>query len=158
MDLLDTFLVHNLGTNTRLIEQSSTLTDAQLDQEFDLGHRTVRATLDHIIENIEWWTDLMSLRPKRTFESLGEDPLSLVGLMKRLEIASAEFATLARQAQTEGRLDDKWPPREDQLATYCNGTTIVHVITHAAHHRSQVIHMLRQLGVDEVVGGEALHY
>lgn len=158
MDILDTLLEHNQRTNIRLIEQSSTLSDAQLDQEFDLGHRTVRATLDHIIENIEWWTDLMSLRSKRTFESLSEDPLSLVGLLQRLETVSAEFAALARQVQAEGRLDDKWLPREDQNATYRNGTTIVHVITHGAHHRSQVIHMLKRLGVKVVVGGEALGY
>ena len=158
MDLLDIFLAHNHGSTAQLIEQSSTLNDAHLDQEFDLGLRTVRATFDHIIENIEWWTDLIDHRPKRTFASLGEDPLTLTGLKIRLEVVSAEFAALARQAQAEGRLDEEWPSREDQQATYRKGTTIVHVITHGAHHRSQVIHMLKRIGVKEVIGGEALGY
>jgi hypothetical protein len=31
------------------------LTDAQLDQEFDIGHRTLRQTFDHMILNVDFW-------------------------------------------------------------------------------------------------------
>lgn len=158
MDILDTLLEHNAWTTTKLLEQSRVLTDVQLDQDFDLAHRTVRKSLDHIIESMEWWTDLLLARPERTFDGLGADPLSLDGLQKRLDIVLPELADVSRRLQAEGRLDEKFPPREDWPRTYRNGATIVHVLTHGAHHRSQVIHMLRRLGVPDVIWGDALGF
>lgn len=91
MDLLETLLAHNKGTTKRLIEQSATLTEIQLDEEFDLGLRTVRLTLDHIIESMEWWTDLMNGQPKRSFNALPSGSLSLEGLQLRLELVTQEL-------------------------------------------------------------------
>src|SRR5258708_5133372 len=99
MDVLDRFLEHNAWATRRLIEQSRSLTTPQLDQQFDIGLRTVRATIDHIIENIEWWTDLMNCAPPRTFENLGEDPVTLDGFAKRLADVNAEFAVVGTLAQ-----------------------------------------------------------
>lgn len=158
MDILDTLLEHNAWTTAKLIEQSRGLSDAQLDQDFDLAHRTVRKSLDHIIESMEWWIDLMLGRPARTFEHLGSDPLSLDGLQKRLDTVAPELADISRKLQTEGRLDEKWPVRDDQPKAFRNGATIVHVLTHGAHHRSQVIHMLRRLDVPDVIWGDALGF
>lgn len=158
MDILDTLLAHNAQTTAKLIEQSRGLTDAQLDQDFDLAHRTVRKSLDHIIESMEWWTDLMNGQPQRTFDALGADPLSLDGLQKRLENVAPQLAEISRKLQSDGRLDEKFPPREDWPKPFRNGATIVHVLTHGAHHRSQVIHMLRRLGVPDVIWGDALGF
>lgn len=63
MDLLGRLLGHDTWTTTGLLRQSRALTEAQLNQEFDLGWRTVRATLDHIIDNMETWVDLMNKCP-----------------------------------------------------------------------------------------------
>lgn len=158
MDILDTLLEHNAKTTAKLIEQSRGLTDAQLDQDFDLAHRTVRASLDHIIESMEWWTDLLNAVPQRTFDDLGAHPLSLDGLQKRLDNVAPQLAEISRKLQAEGRLDEQFPPREDWDRPFRNGATIVHVLTHGAHHRSQVIHMLRRLGVPDVIWGDALGF
>lgn len=158
MDILDTLLEHNEQTTAKLIEQSRGLTEAELDHDFDLAHRTVRKTFDHIIESMEWWTDLMLQRPARTFDALGLDPLSLDGLQVRLENVAPELAHISRNLQAEGRLDEKFPPREDWPHPFRHGATIVHVLTHGAHHRSQVIHMLRRLGVPDVIWGDALSF
>lgn len=158
MDILDTLLAHNEWTTAKLIEQSRDLSDAQLDQDFDLAHRNVRKTFDHIIESMEWWTDLMLERPARNFADLGFDPLSLDGLQKRLENVAPELADLSRNLQAQGRLDEQFPPREDWLRPFRHGATIVHVLTHGAHHRSQVIHMLRRLNVPDVIWGDALGF
>jgi uncharacterized damage-inducible protein DinB len=155
--LLDTLLAHNEGTTRRLIEQSAGLTDAQLDQEFDLGLRTVRRSLDHIIESMEWWTDLMTGRPPRSFEGMTDDPLSLAGLQCRLEAVVGELARLAHDVERHDRWEDHWPDRADQRSRRY-GATLVHVLTHGAHHRSQVIHMLRRLGIPDVIWGDALGY
>lgn len=158
MDLLDTLLAHNEGTTRRLIEQSAALSEAQLDQEFDLGLRTVRLSLHHIIENVEWWTDLMNGHPKRSFEVLPHDPLSLAGLHLRLERVTQEFARTANDVQQRQRWDEHWPVREDQQRSHRFGATLVHVLTHSAHHRSQVIHMLKKMGVKDVIRGDALGF
>lgn len=158
MDILDTLLEHNAWTTGKLIEQSRNLSEAQLDQDFDLAHRTVRKSLDHIIESMEWWTDLLLARPARTFDDLSADPLSLDGLQKRLDTVAPELADISRKLQAEGRLDEKFPPREDWNRPFRHGATIVHVLTHGAHHRSQVIHMLRRLGVPDVIWGDALGF
>jgi uncharacterized damage-inducible protein DinB len=49
MDLLDRMVGHDRWATTQLLELCSTLTAAQLDQEFDIGHHTLRETLDHMI-------------------------------------------------------------------------------------------------------------
>lgn len=157
MNLLDTLLAHNEGTTRRLIEQSAALSDAELDQEFDLGLRTVRLSLHHIIESMEWWTDLMNDHPQRSLDTLPHDPVSLAGLQFRLDTVAEQFARIAHDAEERGRWDDHWPGREDQSSRRY-GTTLVHVLTHGAHHRSQVIHMLKRLGVQDVIWGDALGY
>lgn len=159
MDLLDRFLGHDAWTTARLLHQSRTLTDEQLDQEFDLGWRTVRATLDHIIDNMETWGDLMKGGPIRRHPEPAANWCTLDGLSERLAQASLDLAVLARQIQAEGRFDDTWvdflddPPRRK---TY--GGTLTHVITHSMHHRAQLIHMLRKHGVEQVIEGDALSW
>ena len=59
MDLLDRLLGHDAWTTRQLLDICSGLTDEQLDRRFDIGHGSVRATLDHVISNMEVWGDLM---------------------------------------------------------------------------------------------------
>lgn len=158
MDLLDRLLAHNEWTTNKLIEQSRGLTDVHLDQVFDIGLKTVRATVDHIIDNIEWWTDLMNGQAQRSFENLGADPMTLDGFSKRLALVAPQFAEVARRIQAERRLSDKWQVREDFPESYNYGTTIIHVITHAAHHRAQLMYMLKRLGVEDVITAHALSW
>lgn len=108
MDLLDRLLGHDTWTTARLIEQSRGLTDPELDQEFDLGWRTVRATLNHVVEVTEGWTDLMNGRPERTFPEPAGRWLTLDALQERLETVAPQLAELARRVQAEGRLDERW--------------------------------------------------
>jgi DinB family len=74
----------------------------------------------------------------------------------RLEIVALQFAEVAHQQQTDGLLDEKWQGRDDQPTSFSYGTTIVHVITHSAHHRAQLMYMLKCLGVPDVIMGDAL--
>jgi len=124
----------------------------------NLTSETVHAIIDHIIENIEWWTDLMKGLPQRTFENLGEDAMTLAGFTNRLELVAPQLAEVARRAQTEGRLDETWQARADQATTFDYGNTIIHVITHSAHHRGQLMYMLKKLGVADVIMAQALSW
>src|SRR5690606_26707742 len=105
MDLLDRLLGHDAWTTRRLLELAALLDDAQLDQQFDIGHRTVRRTLEHIIWNIECWTDLMTRRQVRSRPAAST---SIPMLIERHAAASAELLQLGRQIVDNRRLDERY--------------------------------------------------
>jgi uncharacterized damage-inducible protein DinB len=154
MDLLDRLLGHDTWTTRQLLLLSQGLTDAQLDREFEMSHRTVRATFKHLIRNMEVWSDLMAGRPARA--ARGE---SVSDLMTRLDRAAKDLADVAGAVARRNGWDEHWldslddPPTEK---TY--GGAIAHVITHSMHHRAQLIYMLRQLGVEDLPEGDVLSW
>lgn len=153
MDLLDKLLEHDSWTTRQLIEICLTLTDDRLDQEFDLGHRSVRKTLDHIIWNIECWTDLLREVDVRTHSQ----ERSMQSLSHRFDAAIGEFHTTAHQIANEDRLNEFYldfldkPPRKKSF-----GGTILHVVTHNMHHRAHLLYFLRRLGIENLPEGDVL--
>jgi uncharacterized damage-inducible protein DinB len=154
MDLLDRLLGHDAWTTRQLLLICERLSDEDLDREFDIAHRTVRATLVHIVWNVEVWTDLMAGRPVRA--KAGE---TVAALIARLDRAAADLAAVARPIAARGGWDERWvdvlddPPREK---TY--GGAIAHVVTHGMHHRAQLLYMLRHLGVTGLPEGDVLSW
>ena len=144
MDLLDRLLEHDHWATTQLLELSRGLTGAQLDQEFDIGHRSLRGTFEHIIVNIGFWTLLMTGQP------IDGRPVdgSLAALSDRHERSYATFATLARQLRDEQRLDDTFIDHYDARKSF--GGTILHVVLHNAEHRTEVLHILEHLDLPDV--------
>lgn len=154
MDLLDRLLGHDSWTTGRLLELAETLSDRELDHEFEIGHRSVRRTLEHVVWNIECWTDLMKGRRVRP-RPAGDH--SIATLSQHHRSAAAELYRFARKIADEHRLDDTFldtldnPPREKSF-----GGVIVHLATHGMHHRAQLLFMLRRLGVENLPEGDAL--
>lgn len=152
MDLLDRLLAHDTWTTRQLLLRCQQLTDEQLDQEFDIAHRSVRNTLAHIIFNLEAWTDCMQGQPIR--QSTGQ---SVPALMDRLDQASNDLAALAQGIAARNAWDEKWTDPEDgKQRSY--GGTIAHVITHSMHHRAQLLYMLRLLGLTDLPEGDVLSW
>src|SRR5664279_212975 len=153
MDMLDRFLGHDLAATRELLLCSLDLSDEQMDRAFDAGWGTLRKTFDHMIGNIEIWTDLMMERPVRS----RSDQVSARALLDRLESSYAEFAQFARRIEQEGRLDDLWtdvldhPPTQKTL-----GGAIGHVITHNMHHRAEALHMMHRLGMTNLPEGDLM--
>jgi uncharacterized damage-inducible protein DinB len=148
MDLLDRMVGHDRWATTQLLELCSTLTDAQLDQAFDIGHRTLRETLDHMIYVIDFWTGWMAGRPVDHDRTAQQYDRSIAALIERHERYQANFAAFARQVSDEQRLDDTFV---DYYAVRQSiGATIIQVHHHNAQHRSEVRHMLERLGVAEL--------
>ena len=141
MDLLDRLLGHDYWATTQLLELSRELTDAQLDQEFDIGHRTLRGTFGHMIINIAFWTALMTEQP--AYEE--RDERSVAALIDRHECSYATLATLARRLRDEQRLNVTFIDHYDARKSF--GGTIVHVVLHNAEHRTEAVHILTRLGV-----------
>jgi uncharacterized damage-inducible protein DinB len=160
MDILNRLLGHSTWTTQHLLERCRELTTMQLQQPFDIGHKTLLETAEHLVGNIETWTDLMLQRPIRHYPAdVQAERESLEGLIARHIAAADEFNKLARQLADENKLDDKYsdfldnPPR---LKTY--GGTIAHVLTHNHHHRAEMLHMLARLGVSDVIEGDVLSW
>jgi len=149
MDLLDRLLGHDAGTTRLLLERCQELTDEQLDRRFDIGHRSVRATLLHMIRNVEAWADLMNGQPVRVAED------GNVAVMKaRLDRAAADLARAARAVAERNGWDERFVDTlDDPPAEKSYGGAIAHAITHSMHHRAQVLYMLRKLGLENVPEG-----
>ncbi|MDZ4804299.1 MAG: DinB family protein [Candidatus Eisenbacteria bacterium] len=159
MDLLDRLLEHDRWTTRELLICCRELADEQLDRDFDIGLRTLRATFHHIIRNMEIWSGLMAGRISPANRDELSTDQSIEGLLGRLACAGPGLATLARSVATRNGWDEHWidtfddPPTEKSF-----GGAIAHILTHSMHHRSQVIHMMRRLGIADVPEGDVLSW
>lgn len=155
MDLLDRLLKHDHWTTRELLILSAKLSDEQLDRPFDLGLKSVRLTLIHIVANTICWTHLM--KGTDPHESAIGDDVGIESLSNIFERASAELYALARPLTDAGQLDQTFidhldnPPRRKSF-----GAGILHIATHNMHHRAQLLFMIRRLGVRDVPEGDAL--
>lgn len=156
MNLLDRLLEHDSWTTRHFLEVAKQLTRDQLDSDCGIGHGSVRKTFEHVIWNVECWTDLMKgsavrLRPA-AFQSIDD-------LIVRFAAASSKFVQFAREVSTQGRLDEQFvdilddPPTRKSL-----GTAVVHLATHGMHHRAQLLVMYRRLGISNLPEGDALSW
>jgi uncharacterized damage-inducible protein DinB len=153
MDLLDRLLGHDAWTTRQLLLRCKDLPDAQLDREFDLGLRTARKTLLHIVRNMEVWSDLMAGVPVRADEA----DRSVAAMTARLDRAAADLASVARAVAQRGGWDEQFVDPLDRPPTRKTfGGGVAHVITHSMHHRAQLLHMLRRLGVAGLPEGDVL--
>ena len=156
LDLLDRLLEHDVWTTRRVLEYVNLLAEEQLDEDFDIGHRTIRNTLEHMIGNIEIWTDLMAARPVRPPPTTRQ---SAFELGQRSELAYADFTQLARGLRDAQRLNEMYldvldqPPKQKSYAG-----TILHVITHNHMHRAELLHILKRLGVQGIIEGDVLSW
>jgi uncharacterized damage-inducible protein DinB len=120
------------------------LTNARLDQEIDVGHRTLRAAFEHMIFNVEAWTGLMAGQQV----IVQRDDRSLAALIDGHERSNGAFSTLARRMREERRLDETFVDHFGEAMTF--GGAIVHVVLHNAEHRTEELHILERLGVPDL--------
>jgi uncharacterized damage-inducible protein DinB len=158
MKTLERLLRHDAWTTRTLVVLSSELSDAELDREFDIGHRTLRRTFVHIIRNMECWCDLMSARPQRWGEDGSAAPAQTIsGLKDRIDAVAGQLLELSRSVEEGNREDELFVDYLDQPPTRKSlGGGLVHVATHGMHHRAQCLYIMRRLGVKNLIEGDAL--
>ncbi len=138
MDVLDRLLDHDRWATDQLLDLSRGLTDAQLDEPFDIGHRTLRATFAHLIFNVAAWTAGMNGQA-----TAAVDDSSVAALIERHADAFDTFAAFAHQIRDAGRLDDTFDDSFGGQMTF--GGAILHVILHDEDHRTEALHILQRL-------------
>ncbi|HZZ43285.1 MAG TPA: DinB family protein [Tepidisphaeraceae bacterium] len=158
MTILERLLRHDAWTTKKLLELSRQLPDADLDREFDIGHRTLRRTFAHIVANMECWADLMAAKPQR-WNKNNQPGNSIEELIARLDTVSSDLLAIGMrvdQADTpEGYFTDYLdsPPRNKPL-----GAGMVHIATHGMHHRAQCLYIMRMLGISNLIEGDAISW
>lgn len=152
MDILDRLLGHDAWTTRQLLLRCRELSDEQLDRTFDIGARSLRGTFEHLVACMESHTDLML---ERTLNESYRDDESVEGLLNRLKSIAKDFAECAARVQREGRADEM-VSNPDRTGRWPLGSVIAHLLTHSMHHRAQAMYMLEQLGVQNVIEGDAL--
>lgn len=145
MDLLEHLLAHDRWATLSLLQASRDLNAAQLDREFDIGHRTLRQTYQHLIHNIAFWSGLMVGRPLGGNPSEVPPDGSIDALIAWFERTHTAFADLAKQLAQGRRLADTFVDHYGENATF--GGAILHNVLHSAEHRTEALHILRRLGV-----------
>jgi uncharacterized damage-inducible protein DinB len=157
MDLLDRLLKHDAWTTRQLLLLCAGLTGEQLDREFDIGHRSVRATLAHLIWNMEVWSDLMAGQVVEPKSDARRGRCSVPEMIDRVDRAAARLEQVARGVADRDGWDELWTDLLDgQQRSY--GGAIAHVITHSMHHRAQLLYLLRRIGVIELPEGDVLSW
>ena len=83
--------------------------------------------------------------------------LLVLSTLLLLEQRYPEFAAFALHIEREGRLDDLWtdvldvPPAQKSY-----GGAIGHVITHDMHHRAEILHIMKRLGMENLPEGDLM--
>jgi uncharacterized damage-inducible protein DinB len=146
MDLLDLLLDHDQWATRTLLDAGGGLTAAQWDQEFDVGHRTLRATFGHMIFNVPFWAAFLAGHPADGGYSADTQPddRSPAALVDWHERGYAAFATVARRLRDEGRLGETFLDHY-AVRKSCGGTILM-VVEHNTEHRTEVLHILQRLG------------
>lgn len=143
MDLLERLFAHDRWATVTLFDACAPLTEAQWHTQFDIGHENLHATFGHLIGNIEAWTLIMQERPIEL-----DDDWALPNLRPRWERAYDAFETFSRRIRDEDRLDDTFTDHFGAPQTY--GAAIPHVILHDEGHRTEILHMLNRLELEQV--------
>ena len=150
LDLLDLMLDHDRWATGELLAVSRSLTDAQLDREFDVGHRTLRETFGHMIFNVPFWTAFLAGRTPDGEHSSDDQPddRSLPALTDHHVRTYDAFTGVARQLRDEGRLADTFVDHYAVRKSF--GGTVLLVVQHNVEHRAEALHILQRLGVPDL--------
>ena len=83
----------------------------------------------------------------------------MAGMERRLTVAAERFARVARDVAARDAWDEMWTDMLDDPPTRKSyGGVIAHLITHSMHHRSQVLYLMRRIGLKSLPEGDVLSW
>jgi len=125
-----------------------TLTDEQLDRQFDLGVGSLRATLLHIAVAEQWWLENWTHGPGCLFPTTDER-LPITEITRRFDRTVAQRnEMLARMTDASLQRIVAATPRPDVQRSFPLGVTMLQLCCHGTHHRAQALNMLRHVGAN----------
>lgn len=148
MSTLDTLMGHDRDMTEYLMSLSKDLSDEELDREFDIGHRTLRRTFDHIILANASWTGQLVGKPI----PWEPKPASIAEMRERHQRVYDGFVAAVGDMTANGRENDVFQDAHGYPQT--RELTVLHVILHGHVHRGEVLHILQRLGLEDLPEGD----
>ena len=143
-DTLTTLYSHNLWANIKLFECCANLSDEQLDSTIIGTFGTIRDTLQHIVSAEQsYFARISTGLPRRRIE--GAPAPTMAEMLESLRTTGAGFVEWAPKVQAGDLVDVKW--ENDETKHISKAIILTQVINHATEHRSQIMAILTQLGV-----------
>lgn len=143
-DTLTTLFGHNLWANTKLLELCATLSDAQLDATLIGTFGTIRETVQHIATaERSYFTRISTGQRYQSRE--GEVPLSMSAALELVRTTGASLIEWAPKVKAEDTVEIKW--EDESMKQVPKTILLTQAINHATEHRSQIMAILTQLGI-----------
>lgn len=146
LETMQAFLKYNDWADGRVLAEAGHLSDAQLDQLFEIGLGTLRKTLKHICDGEYVWVERWQGRTETPWPPYDEK-VSAAALQERFaatwqdrssffaRISDSDLTRIVRYRDSKGSLFDA-----------SLSDMIMQGITHSLHHRAQAVNILRRLG------------
>ena len=150
---LTILILHDTWATRELLSRCGELSPEKFHQRFNFGIGSIHDTFLHIIAAMVRWSERIDGRPLTPWRGPEENATkySVQELISMLDDAGALLIKGADNASKTG-LDatiNLGPGYSDAIpnAATSKAAAFVHVTTHGSHHRSQLFHMLRLVGV-----------
>ena len=143
MDTLTTLFSHNRWANLQLLDVCAKLSDEQLDSTFDGTYGAIRATFLHIaVAERSYITRIHTGLPYRYPKNA--PPMTLAEIGEWLRVSGADLIESANKVAP-----DETVSVDRQGVPHAVPKTILltQTINHATEHRSQIMTILTQLGI-----------
>ncbi|MEO1277371.1 MAG: DinB family protein [Planctomycetota bacterium] len=147
-------LSHCRSADQDLLTAFQGLHDEQLDQQFEMGPGSIRATYTHNLGALRGWADVYAERPSRAW--LGDEgPFSIDQLTQLTGELHEDWARIAGRFPLATVIQRE---RAGSIRRFTRAHILVHVTTHSMHHRAQIINMLRHVGVGDLPTGSVMNW
>jgi uncharacterized damage-inducible protein DinB len=143
---------YNEWANARVFQLCLDLTNAQLDEQREMGFGSLRNTLFHILTAEQIWLERWQVVPWRAF------PTDSQGMSLDDIEAQLKQIAQARQQLINAERSDKW----NRVVNYKDSRGVehseplrillLHVANHGTYHRAQALNYLKHLGRTLPVG------
>jgi uncharacterized damage-inducible protein DinB len=144
MDTLETIFRHNLWANLRLFEECNKLTDEQLDISIIGVFGSIRETLLHIMRAEQGYLSRISTG-KRFHSPEDASQMTISEMIATIRITGDGFIEWASKVKEFDTVQIDW---DGTLRDVPKTIILNQVINHATEHRSQVMSIMTQIGIE----------
>lgn len=141
--VLNVLYQHHRWANLRLLEACAGLTDAQLDATVDGTFGSIRDTLQHLVLAERSYLSRISTG-QRLQRPEGAPPPTMAQLADSLRQTGEGLIDWASRVQGDDAVEIDW---DGELRSVPKTILLTQAINHATEHRSQVMTILTQLGI-----------
>ena len=143
-DTITTIFSHHLWANLRLLDQCGELTEEQLDASITGVFGSIRDTLLHIVRSEQSYVSRISTG-KLYNHPEDAPPMTIREMISAVQATGEGLIELAPKVQKNDSVEIDW---DGTLREVPKTIILNQVINHATEHRSQIMSIMTQLGIE----------